>query len=224
MSTSVAEKELAHSDGQPSPQTATENEPEGASDAPDAQSSELVIPRDEPVDEFEVSVAEAKKEAELLQTTIAHDDPKRTYAGYAAGLTGLATVIGVLLYSTWAIDSAIEKAIGDVGKAPKALPDHGILVLLVGIAVHGVISLAAVYFGYSLLKAAERLFVPERIMKDSKDVELVRALLGMNAPTDALAGRFRSISASTLPILRSMTELAKALRADDSSDADGKNK
>jgi hypothetical protein len=102
------------------------------------------------------------------------------------------------------------------------MPEHGVWVVLAGIAVHGIISVAAVYFGYSLLKAAERMFVPERIMKDSKDVDLVRALLGMNAPTDALAGKFKSISATTLPLLKWMTELAKALRGGDSADADDK--
>ncbi|WP_437654706.1 hypothetical protein [Sorangium sp. So ce1182] len=189
----------------------------------DAAGSVPVSAHSEPVDEFEVPVAEAKQTAARLKSFIAKEDLKRAVAGFSAGVAGLVAVFVILTRSTRAIDETIDKVIGPVGQNPKTLPEHGVWVVLAGIAVHGIISVAAVYFGYSLLKAAERMFVPERIMKDSKDVELVRALLGMNAPTDAIAGKFRSMSATTLPLMKSMTELAKALRGD-SADKEDKDK
>jgi len=78
---------------------------------------------------------------------------------------------------------------------------------------HAVISLGAVWFGYQMLRAAERMFVPQRLLRggDSKtDVELVRALTGINAPTSAaleqsmkMAGEFvRSVADATKEIKR----------------------
>jgi hypothetical protein len=50
----------------------------------------------------------------------------------------------------------------------------------------GLLSLAAILFGYSLLRTAERMLIPRHLFQDSSHVELVRILIGEDHPARAM--------------------------------------
>jgi hypothetical protein len=52
------------------------------------------------------------------------------------------------------------------------------------LAVHAIVTLALVYLGYSLFRAAERMFIPRWLLQaqDTRDVDVIRAILGIDTP------------------------------------------
>lgn len=161
------------------------------------------------MDEFGLPPGAAEEENAKLQAAIRSEEDKRATAGYLTGFLGAATVVGVLIYSTLSINEAVDKYI-DALKHFNSLPPQVIWIVFASIVVHGVVSVAAVYFGYSMLRAFERLLVPQRLLKDVKDVELVRAILGIDAPTDAIAGKIKSMSSEANALLKAISELVRA--------------
>lgn len=163
----------------------------------------------ETADEFGNPVGDAERESARLQAAISSEESKRATVGYISGALGVTSVIAVLVYSTWSINETVDKYVLDRGFLNPLTPQAAWLVLA-SIIVHGVVSVAAVYFGYSMLKASERLFVPQRLLKDVKDVELVRAVLGIDAPTDAIAGKLKTMSSEANALLKAISELVRA--------------
>jgi hypothetical protein len=86
-------------------------------------------------------------------------------------LTGLGIAdVGAVLYS----------ASHNLPDLAKTTTDSTIAIAL--LSAHGVLGVAAIFFGYQLLKMAERLFVPKFVL-EGKDVEVIRALTGVDHPT-----------------------------------------
>jgi hypothetical protein len=125
----------------------------------------------------------------------------RRGAGGCIGVIGIAVVAYVVV-----------SAIGHVNDAISRAPEGKEYLAIVAVAAHTVISLGAVWFGYQMLRAAERMFVPRRFLSDAKDVEVLRALIGINAPTTAAADQLKVLLGDT-PI-KSLVELIKAARSD----------
>jgi hypothetical protein len=87
----------------------------------------------------------------------AQKDTLREWTGKAAnlqpvmwaGIVMMTLVTGVLLYCGWWTKAAVALAVG-IGMVvlAQALPDHGPVILLGGIAVFGVVSLLVLYANY----------------------------------------------------------------------------
>ena len=84
--------------------------------------------------------------------------------------------------------------------------EHILLAKLIG---HSVITLALVFFGYSLIRAGERMHVPRWLLRDARDVEVIRAILGFDTPlstavklTERLGG---AIAKTAEPVVKIVT-------------------
>ncbi len=158
-------------------------------------------------DEFDQPVAVTIGVADELNKEVRSEASLRRWAGTIAGILGTVIVTVVLLYSTFAID--------DIAAKVKPETERVVFLLLI---VHGVISIAAVYFGYSMLRVSERMFVPRRLLNDAKDVEVIRAILGVSTPARAVAAQLRAASGEVQALAKTATEVIKAAHGDSAKD------
>ena len=120
-----------------------------------------------------------------LAREIAKEASSRRSAGWAMGIVGLVVVVVVLMWAVCNVNAVIQEK------------DVSAYLMIIAMSAHAVISIAAVWFGYQMLRAAERMFVPQRLMNDSKDVEVLRALIGITAPTTAAADQLKALTTIT---------------------------
>jgi len=78
---------------------------------------------------------------------------------------------------------------------------------LATLAVQAIVSVAAVYFAYTMLKVAERLSLPPRLLRDAKDVELVRAILGIDTPAKAATDQIKSVAEQMSVMAKPLAEI-----------------
>jgi hypothetical protein len=112
-----------------------------------------------------------------LGIEVGKEAASRRTIGWSLGCVGLLVVVIIICAAFWALHGIASR-----------IPDSAPYLIMVAMVAHAIISLGAIWFGYQMLRAAERMFVPQRLLKggDSKtDVELVRALTGISAPTTA---------------------------------------
>jgi hypothetical protein len=93
---------------------------------------------------------------------------QRRCVGYAIGIIGILGVSGILVFSVWSIHSMPEPSPGMVWF------EYGRL------GAHAVLMVAAVWFCYQLLRAAERMLLPYWWVRYNTDV--VRMMLGIADP------------------------------------------
>lgn len=98
----------------------------------------------------------------------------RLFLGFAFAIVG-AAVIAFVFYDgyTWLHDE------GKVGT------DLELKAYIARLVAHSVVSVALVFFGYTLLRAAERMFIPRFLLTGEDPVETVRAILGIDTPLRA---------------------------------------
>ena len=125
----------------------------------------------------------------------------------AACLFGLGGPIVV-----WCILSSSVEAIEQLVRAPRDTSER---IVIASMIAHAIVSIAAVYFGYTMLRAAERLFVPQRLLRDKQDVEVIRAILGIDTPSNAIASQAK---AGANEIVELVGKLSRAMRGGNDKD------
>jgi hypothetical protein len=140
-------------------------------------------------------------------TEIAQGFTFRRSAGIWFAVTGCLVIGSAIVWAEMSIDAAIGRVIGTQADKLTAASTERLLFAI--LAVQAIVSVAAVYFGYSMLRAAERLFVPQRLLTDSKDVELVRAILGIDTPAKAAADQLKNVAEQMSAMAKPMGEIVK---------------
>lgn len=97
----------------------------------------------------------------------------RKWLSLVATILGLAAMGGTIVYG-------LENP---CVKLPAETPTAVAIIVFVE---RGLLSVAGVLFGYSMLRVAERMLVPWHLTKDSSHVELVRILIGEDSPARAV--------------------------------------
>ncbi len=101
---------------------------------------------------------------------------ERRAVGYVLGIFGTVGIC-VLLYSSY---SHIER-VWPVGS--EDIPENVLRLMLAQLAGYAAVTIAAVYFFYQVLRAAERMVLPG--FWATRNVELARVMLGLQDPVRA---------------------------------------
>ena len=92
----------------------------------------------------------------------------------------------------------------------------------IGMVGHAVISVAAMYFAYEMLRAAERLLIPRRLYGEAKDADVIQALTGVRAPSRFIARQVKAMLAEVSAVVKTAAHVTNAPRTpgERSDDAD----
>jgi hypothetical protein len=114
-------------------------------------------------------------------TVISGVEKQRNLLGWSFLALGLLAIL-VALYLAWV---GIEHVKFDVANE---VPQSIERLAYAHLAVHAIVTIALVYLGYSLVRAAERMFVPRWLLQatDERDVEVIKAILGVDSPGKAI--------------------------------------
>lgn len=94
----------------------------------------------------------------------------RRRLGYGLGLVSILLMVGLVGFSFWSLHSYLQKP-------TNGFEEHFTWLLVAG---HAVITVAAAFFSYQLLRASERLSIPAWWAKG--DSRLMGAMLGIESP------------------------------------------
>src|SRR5262249_10263238 len=86
----------------------------------------------------------------------------RRWVGRVTGLAVIVLVAAIIVYALWSLDRLLPAILAR---------ESDRLIVIVALVAHAIVSVAAVYFGYSMLRIAERMFLPRRLFLHTKDVE-----------------------------------------------------
>jgi hypothetical protein len=118
---------------------------------------------------YEQLVREGERD---LYTNYEH---RRRHLGYALGGISISGMVALIVFAFWSLHRLIEP--------PKdVLGERFVWVVVAG---HSVVTVAAAFFAYQMLKAAERLIFPAWWAKSSR--KLMAAMLGIKDPLSASA-------------------------------------
>lgn len=146
------------------------------------------------------------------ETIRAEAEGRKCFATIFSGV-GLFTIVLSLILASCRIDRFVTMEIHDELHARLSE---------IGLVVHGVISVAAIYFAYEMLRAAERLLIPRRLYGDAKDAEVIQALTGVRAPSRFIARQVKTMLAEVAAVVKTASHVARAPRAPhDRDDANG---
>jgi len=144
------------------------------------------------------------RSAALLRR-ISLDGRGRVIAACAAGTVGPWVVWHVLSTSTQAIERLAQSPV----------PAGAERVIIASMAAHAVVSVATVFFGYTMIRAAERLLVPKRLLQDKQDVEVIRAILGIDTPTNTIASQVKAATNETVDVITKVLRAARGAKDTD---------
>lgn len=95
---------------------------------------------------------------------------------------GIGLVVWVLCNASSSIDALVATPPPPVeGKPPPTPVDFRLAVA--AILAHAVVAVAAIYFAYEAVRAAERMLVPRHLYTTEQNVEIIHALTGFRSPT-----------------------------------------
>jgi len=121
---------------------------------------------------------------------------RRQWVGAIFLFIGLAAIISVTVLAVYGLRDITEDAIR---------MNFAVFVSL--LSAHSVVSIAIVWFGYQALRAAERMFVPQRLMNDAKFVDVIRAIVGIDGPTTAATKQLEEASKPVLEMAKAIAEI-----------------
>lgn len=189
----------------------------GGSDPPEPppgvrvhDSSKSALPGQDP-SQVTSTAAGQNTAGDTIQDEIRSEMLVRRITAAVVAVVGAGTIIKVMLIAVSGINEVLKAE----------APGGHEYIRVVAMGAHAVISVAAVWFGYQMLRAAERLMVPRRFLANSTDVELLRALLGISAPTTALADQVKLMATTATDLIKASSEAVKAVQ---STRADGDDK
>lgn len=67
------------------------------------------------------------------------------------------------------------------------------------LVAHAAVAIALIYLGYAAIRAGERMLLPRWLLQDAKDVELVRALLGIDSPLKTVLKEVKDLLSGLIP-------------------------
>lgn len=147
-------------------------------------------PRSDTLSPTGIVLEEVKKQKDL-----------REVAAIVCGILSFVVVIGVIVTSYYTTHTLLIS------------PPQNNQVLLIILVSRVVLSGTLLGFAYFLLKMTERLLVPQRLMKDAKDAELIKVLLGQqNARIKPITYYLETISKYTPTMLKSVVEVLQAVK------------
>jgi hypothetical protein len=144
-----------------------------------------------------VSVEEQKVRAQDLKDRAARAlevEQERTKFAYRMGLCGLVILAGLIGLSFYALHSWFAEPSKDFG-ANNDARKWAYIFAFVKAGTHAGITLAAVWFCYQVVRAAERMALPFHWLSSHPD--LARALLGVQDPFRAVFRMMKELQAST---------------------------
>lgn len=140
------------------------------------------------------------------------DVTARYCLGRIAGGIGCLVIMGVLIWAGCHANDVIDKVSAQKDTMTPAME----ISIWVSIGAHAAISIAAIYFGYSMLRLAERMLLPRHLLHDETKVNVVRALLGVKTPAESAVDGVKQISENLSTILKPIAELARVVLGTDS--------
>lgn len=132
----------------------------------------------------------------------------RRSLGIGLGVLGLTTVGFILWHSMGSVGTVLTDIL-KVSKDSASIDGARERIAWFAIGVHSILSIAAVFFGYSLLRAAERLLIPRHLLYEKKDVEVIRALLGMSTPANAIMTQAKAFATEALTLLKGAVDVVR---------------
>ncbi len=134
------------------------------------------------------------------------DTDRRQYFGVAAGILGSGVILAVLAWTGFHIGDPVDAIKNN--QAVAAAIEH---VVWFSIAAHTIIAVAAIFFGYQMLRLAERMFVPRHLLADETTLQVVQALVGVSSPAKAAVDTARQVAEDFAAIAKPVVELSKPL-------------
>jgi hypothetical protein len=110
------------------------------------------------------------RSAQGIVSLFADERARRHTTGYILSALGIAFV-------AW----TLRQAMSELGEL-RSHPPGDLRVLAAIAAAHVIVGIAAVYFGYQLIRAGERMLVPSHLTEDETKIEVLRVLLGGKEP------------------------------------------
>ncbi|WP_373047165.1 hypothetical protein [Vulgatibacter sp.] len=101
----------------------------------------------------------------------------RRRAGYAMSWVGSGLILAVLGIALLKADSYLTEWMD---------ADTDLVHLCIRLGAHGTITFALVFFLYQIVKAGERMALPYWWVSDVRDVDFIRAMLGIKTPVSAV--------------------------------------
>ena len=153
--------------------------------------------------------------ATLLSGSIAGELIRRKIFALILAMVG-AAIVGC---TVWKSDESIQTILFAFGarndnaanRSP-AIANGSIPIAIASLASHAVVSIAAVYFAYQLIRVAERMFLPSRFLSAQSngehDVELAKVLVGVTEPSRAASAAMKTMVRE----LERATKISKAVR------------
>lgn len=81
----------------------------------------------------------------------------------------------------------------------------------ISIGAHTLVAIAGVFFGYQLIRLAERMFVPRRLLEDVRQLEVVKALVGVDTPVKAAADGMKDIAENLAAVAKPLVDVLKPI-------------
>lgn len=122
---------------------------------------------------------EGKKDPQLDEAVKAQN--LRANVGYLLGLASLLAAAAIIIYSF----CSLSKLHLQQATEPGSTDSISVHVFYVQVGGHVLITVAAIWFLYQLLRAAERLALPRAW---AQNPEVARAMLGINSPLNEVSG------------------------------------
>jgi hypothetical protein len=170
-------------------------------------SSRVTVTQLEPVKSSSTGDLEGKKPAEA-QGEKAHDEIERRHRlGYYSAAFGALVISGTLIWSIYSVNWPIANFFD----ARMEIDSAKERVIFATIGAHAIITVAAVYFGYTMLRLSERMFLPRHLLHDESTVGVVKALLGVSTPAKAAADGAKQAAESLATVLKPLVELTKPI-------------
>lgn len=154
-----------------------------------------------------LSKQESHDETKVDASEVASETKARRNAAHAISLAGAFVVATCLILGSCSISAIVN----DEKELSKTLGSQ--LIPVTAIIVRGVITVAAILFGYEAMRAAERLLLPRRLFSDPKGAEIIQALTGMRAPSKFVAKQVRDVLGEFGAIVKTLTEAIASVRA-----------
>ncbi len=131
----------------------------------------------------------------------------RRWVGYVLGLIGFGCVLGPAYLAL--------KSINQIDVAALAAPNHRQTVALLAVKVGGeaLISIALVYFGYQMLKAAERMVLPHW-WATKENLPVVRTMLGIDSPVDGAGRALKEAGESVQTVAKTAVDAIGVVRGE----------
>ena len=112
----------------------------------------------------------------------------------------------IVLSAIWVGSSSIDSVAYISPVTPPKEPSVDYHFAYLKFAAHAVVTVTAVLFGYSMIRASERMFIPRWLLREG-EVEVIRALLGFESPITTALKITKEVGAALADVAQPITKI-----------------